>query len=87
MLRFDLVLVFALIATSQCFPTAPVEEEDHELIGGFFEGDMEFSDDQKKGLFSGRNGVPLERQRWPNATVFYKISKEFGMFYNHTLHT
>ncbi|KAL5279609.1 hypothetical protein ACFFRR_003910 [Megaselia abdita] len=76
MLVFKFTLVFALIAALQCFPTS-IEEVDHELSGGFFEGDMELSDEEKKFLFSGRNGIADEKKRWPNATVYFKITEEF----------
>lgn len=50
--------------------SAPVVEEDHELIGGFFEGDMEIE--------FNRNGVIAESKRWPNKVVHYKIDEVFG---------
>lgn len=77
MLVFKFTLIFAFLATSQCFPTTSVEEVDHELIGGFFEGDMELDDEE-----SGRNGIADESKRWPNSTVFFKISEEFGRLFN-----
>lgn len=45
-------------------------EEDHELIGGFFQGDMEVE--------MTRNGEIAESKRWPNGVVPYKIDEIFG---------
>lgn len=59
---------------------APVEEtwneqeQDHELIGGFYQGDMEIE--------LTRNGQIAESRRWPNGVVRYKIAEVFGKFPN-----
>ena len=45
-------------------------EEDHELIGGYFQGDMEIE--------MTRNGEIAESKRWPNGLVPYKIDEVFG---------
>lgn len=49
----------------------PREETDPELTAGYFQGDMDVD--------FGRNGQLSETRRWPNATVPYRISEEFGM--------
>lgn len=49
------------------------EETDPELTAGFFQGDMEVD--------FARNGQISESRRWPNATVPYTISEEFGKFH------
>ncbi|KAH8341368.1 hypothetical protein KR059_004234 [Drosophila kikkawai] len=57
---------------SDVFPApldTPYEEQDPELTGGYFEGDMD--------VVLGRNGLLPPARRWPNATVTYKISQEF----------
>lgn len=48
-------------------------ETDPELTAGFFQGDMEVD-------FT-RNGQISESRHWPNATVPYTISEEFGKFH------
>lgn len=47
-----------------------VEEVDPELTAGYFQGDMEVQFE--------RNGELSPTLHWPNATVYYKIDKEFG---------
>ncbi|XP_013114159.2 seminal metalloprotease 1 [Stomoxys calcitrans] len=61
--------------------TAPVDtwneqEEDHELIGGYFQGDMEVE-------FT-RNGEIAESRKWPNGVVHFKIDEVFDA--DHTAH-
>lgn len=54
-----------------------------EETGGFFEGDLELTEDQQRELFQpaqSRNGIRSEKYRWPEKTVLYKISREFGEF-------
>jgi len=46
------------------------DETDPELTAGYFQGDMDVD--------YARNGQLSETRRWPNATVPYRISEEFG---------
>lgn len=58
-------------------------EPNPEETGGFFEGDLELTEDQQRELFQptqSRNGIRSEKYRWPGKTVLYKISREFGEF-------
>ena len=52
-------------------------ERNPEELGGFFEGDMDLSDEQFLELRS-RNGYISKTRRWPNKLVYYKISPDFG---------
>lgn len=47
------------------------EETDPELTAGYFQGDMDVD--------FLRNGEIAPTRHWPNATVYYKIDKDFGM--------
>lgn len=67
-----LVIVHALAAPVEETWNEP--EEDHELIGGFFQGDMEIE--------LTRNGEIAESKRWPNGVVHYKIDEVFGKLPN-----
>lgn len=52
-----------------------------EETGGFFEGDLELTEDQQRELFhptQSRNGIRSENYRWPGKTILYRISQEFG---------
>ncbi|XP_065355366.1 seminal metalloprotease 1-like [Calliphora vicina] len=66
------ILVALFLAHCQ---TVPVEleksERDPELIGGFFEGDMDI--DIK------RNGLIDPTKRWPNGVVRYRIDQAFNV--------
>ncbi|XP_065355365.1 seminal metalloprotease 1-like [Calliphora vicina] len=74
-MKSHLYLAILLLFLAHSAHNAPVEsqpedlEEDHELIGGFFQGDMEIE--------MTRNGEIAESKRWPNGTVHYKIDEVF----------
>lgn len=71
--KIGIILLFPLILAAQL--------EDPEETGGFFEGDIELTEDQQQELFQptqSRNGIRSEKYRWPKKTVLYKISSEFG---------
>lgn len=66
-------LLVLFLVQSLGAPVQPEQEEieeDHELIGGFFQGDMEIE--------WTRNGLIAESRRWPNGIVPYKIDEVFG---------
>lgn len=63
-------LFLLLLTHSYAAPVETEIEEDHELIGGFFQGDMEIE--------LTRNGEIAESKRWPNGIVHYKIDEVFG---------
>ncbi|KAH8341367.1 hypothetical protein KR059_004232 [Drosophila kikkawai] len=67
------VWIHLFLLGSLCTGTfaAPCEETDPELTAGYFEGDII--------LDYNRNGLLDEARHWPNATVPYIISEEFGM--------
>lgn len=69
-----LILTIALLSHywANALPTSSVdlEEEDPELTGGYFEGDMDID--------LTRNGVINITRRWPNNTVYYQIDTVFG---------
>lgn len=69
---FKCVLILTVIAASQSFPASLIEQDDYELTGGFFEGDMDLSNDEQ------RNGMPNEKRWWPKATVYFKIAEGLG---------
>ncbi|XP_055588959.1 seminal metalloprotease 1-like [Uranotaenia lowii] len=47
-----------------------------ETEGGFFEGDMELTPEQYAELKLGRNGLILQKYRWPSKVVPYVISED-----------
>ncbi|KAM7352148.1 seminal metalloprotease 1-like [Cochliomyia hominivorax] len=63
------VLILTVIKAAPIVSETEEIEEDYELIGGFFQGDMEIE--------LTRNGKIAETNRWPNATVHYKIDGIF----------
>lgn len=77
-----LCVFLAILAIAQAFPTNSVEE-DPELKGGFFEGDLELTNEQLFELtspLSGRNGVTNLKRRWPDNKVYFKITGDFSEF-------
>lgn len=61
--------------------TIAVDLRNPEEIGGFTEGDLVLTEEQREELFhpvDSRNGIRSEKYRWPKKTVLYKISHEFG---------
>ncbi|KAL5279610.1 hypothetical protein ACFFRR_003911 [Megaselia abdita] len=83
-----LCVFLAILAVAHAFP-AQTWEQDPEYAGGFFEGDLDLTEDQQKQLFSpieGRNGLLNLKRRWPNNTVHFKITEEFDdAHYNHII--
>ncbi|XP_055919047.1 seminal metalloprotease 1-like [Eupeodes corollae] len=65
------------------YPSSGVEKDSRKVVlqdpeesGGFFEGDIDLTDEQLLGLRS-RNGLIARSKRWPNKLVVYKISPQF----------
>ncbi|KAM7352147.1 seminal metalloprotease 1-like [Cochliomyia hominivorax] len=63
------ILLALLLVNCYGAPVEDVEEEDPELIGGDFEGDILLDD--------SRNGLKDEERRWPGGIVYYKIGDEY----------
>lgn len=75
-----LCVFLAILAVAHAFPTQ-TWEEDPELAGGFFEGDLDLTEDQQVQLLSpieGRNGLINTERRWPDRTVYFKVTEELG---------
>lgn len=73
--------VLLVVNFSIGYPTASKRNQfdrNPEEIGGFYEGDLNLSEEQLLALRS-RNGLIARTRRWPNKTVFYKISPEFDL--------
>ncbi|XP_068140021.1 seminal metalloprotease 1-like [Drosophila tropicalis] len=68
-------MVCCLFPWVSAAPTNPLKEveDDPELTAGYFEGDMELDGD-----INSRNGLRDDANRWPNATIPYKIDPEFA---------
>ncbi|KAM7352139.1 seminal metalloprotease 1-like [Cochliomyia hominivorax] len=63
------ILLALLLVNCYGAPLEDIEEEDPELIGGDFEGDIL--------LDNSRNGLRNENRRWPGGIVYYKIGDEY----------
>lgn len=78
-----LCVFLAILAVAHAFPTN-TWEEDPELSGGFFQGDLDLNEEQQQQLSSpidGRNGLTNLNRRWPNNTVYFKVTEELGGFF------
>lgn len=56
-----------------------------ELRGGYVEGDLKLTQDQKSMLFAksvDRSGLVNKRYRWPASLVWFKFANDIGKF-NH----
>lgn len=73
-----LCVFLAILALAHAFPT---REQDPELAGGFFEGDLDLNKDQLRQLqspISGRNGLINLKRRWPDNKVYFKVTEDLG---------
>ncbi|EDV99287.1 seminal metalloprotease 1 [Drosophila grimshawi] len=69
-IRYGFLVVGCLCLGAIAGPVMRHEvETDPELTAGYFQGDMDVE--------LTRNGVLATTRHWPNATVYYKIDKEF----------
>uniref|UniRef100_A0A1L8EGY5 Metalloendopeptidase n=1 Tax=Haematobia irritans TaxID=7368 RepID=A0A1L8EGY5_HAEIR len=77
--KYLILVIFIVNGLAAPLDSWNEQEEDHELIGGFFQGDMEVE-------FT-RNGEIAESKRWPNGKVHFKIDEVFDAEHvNHILH-
>lgn len=71
------VLFIVNLTTANPIKSGSIQfEQNPEEIGGFFEGDLDLSEEQFLAL-RARNGLISKSRRWPNKTVLYKIGPEF----------
>lgn len=55
-----------------------------ELNGGFVEGDLKLTAEQKSVLYASpvdRSGLVNKRYRWPGSLVWYKFAGDIGEFF------
>ncbi|XP_063707740.1 blastula protease 10-like [Culicoides brevitarsis] len=72
------IFLSALIALSAAFPSPKKPFYDNaEELAGKFEGDMDLTPEQLKGV-NMRNGLLKEASRWKNNTVDYVISANYS---------
>uniref|UniRef100_F4MI70 Metalloendopeptidase n=1 Tax=Phlebotomus perniciosus TaxID=13204 RepID=F4MI70_PHLPE len=76
-----ILVVFSLLATAWASPVVIPDGSDQpfEEMGEFFEGDMELTELQRRGLsdmIDSRTGLLNTRYRWPSNTLVYDFASD-----------
>ncbi|XP_017099418.2 seminal metalloprotease 1 [Drosophila bipectinata] len=82
-----LLLLHALISEGKPLPAGVYDPEE---AGGFVEGDMMLTTEQKNTLSFGpkaRNGLINTEKRWPQNVVVYRISNDFDNLHKKAIET